>query len=240
VLIASPRHTAEDLEVWEVEERTDALHAQRVNFKKKARDAMAEMAKFIPGGPGYLGVSWGKDSVVVAHLAWLLAQCGGPSFPVVWVRVDARENPDCPLVRDAFLREHPGTVYDEIDAAIPEIGLTSSLGFEEAARRYGDRHISGVRAAESAVRKLRTMRWGLSTERTCAPIAWWSTRDVFAYMHQESLPVHPAYACSMGNIYPREHLRVAALGGKRGQGFGRSEWEDHYYPEETQLIRSPS
>lgn len=238
MLIPSSRPDARDMEIWEVEERTDALHAQRVDFDRKARAAKMEIARFISEAPGvgYVGVSWGKDSVTVAHLAWQLAQEGGPSLPVIWVRVDGKENPDCPLVRDAFLRDHPGTVYDEIDAGVPEIGLTSSLGFEEAARRYGDRHISGVRAAESAVRKLRTMRWGLSTTKTCAPIAWWSTRDVFAFMFREGLPVHPAYACSMGNAYPREWLRVSALGGRRGQGFGRTEWEERYYPEEMRDI----
>lgn len=231
MLIRSPRHTPEDLDAWEVEERTDALHAQRVDLEKKARAAMEELERFARGAIGYVGVSWGKDSVVVAHLAARVASFGGPSLPVVWVRVKERENPDCPLVRDAFMARHPHLRYEEIVADVPAIGLTSSLGFEEAARRHGDRHISGVRAEESAVRKIRTRRWGLSTERACAPIAWWTHRDVFAFLHAHDLPVHPAYACLMGGILERKHLRVAALGGKRGQGFGRHEWEQMYYPE---------
>lgn len=231
MLIRSHRHSRADLDAWEIEEETDRLHVERVDLRAKAKVAMQEIARFAKEGPGYVGVSWGKDSVVVAHLTWLVAMAGGPSLPLVWVRVEDKENPDCPLVRDHFLSTHPRVTYEEIEAPAPTKGLTSSLGFAEAARRHGDRHISGVRAEESAVRKLRTMRWGLSTEKTCAPIAWWTHRDVFAYLLMEDLPVHPAYACLMGGILERRHLRVAAIGGKRGTGHGRAEWERRYYPE---------
>lgn len=228
MLIASDRHGADDLEQWALNERVDAVNAARFDWQELESEAVREILTFAakPGG-GYLGVSWGKDSVVVAHLMHL----SGARLPVVWVRVKDKENPDCPRVRDAFLASHTGLQYDEIEVEAPDVGLTSSLGFDEAAHRYGYRHVSGVRAAESRVRKLRTMRWGKSTEKTCAPIAWWRTEHVFAYMHHARLPVHPAYACTMGSLLDRQHLRVAAVGGKRGTGHGRREWEQRYYPD---------
>jgi len=89
--------------------------------------------------------------------------------------------------------------------------------------------VSGVRGEESGVRKLRMRRWGTSSERTCAPIGWWCGGDVFAYLHQHDLPVHPAYAMSFGGTLDRNRIRVASLGGERGTGFGRRDWEHRYY-----------
>lgn len=234
VLIASPRHTARDLERWAINEREDEANAGRIDWEKKVNAAMAEMAAWIArgDGDGYLGVSWGKDSVVVAHLLWRLHRERGVRYPSVWVRLTGAENPDCHMVRDSFNDSHPGGEYAEVVADVGQRRMSVD-GFAIASQLYGDRHISGVRAEESAVRRIRTRRWGLSTERTCAPIAWWSTADVFAYLWRERLPVHPAYACTAGDVYERRHLRVSAIGGRRGTGFGRGEWEARYYPERT-------
>lgn len=53
--------------------------------------------------------------------------------------------------------------------------------------------------------------------------------DVFAYLHKHDLPVHPAYAMTMGGFYDRRWLRVSSLGGLRGADRGRAEWEQQYY-----------
>jgi hypothetical protein len=92
-----------------------------------------------------------------------------------------------------------------------------------------NRHLSGVRADESGVRKIRMRRWGLSTDRTCCPLGWWSKQDAFGYAAAKNLPVHPNYAMLGGGRWPRENLRVDGLGGVRGRGIGRAEWEREYY-----------
>lgn len=76
------------------------------------------------------------------------------------------------------------------------------------------------------------MRWGVSTASTCAPLSFWTDADVFAYLHRHDLPIHPAYACSMGGAVPRGRIRVDALGGETGTGHGRAEWEVRYYGRE--------
>jgi 3'-phosphoadenosine 5'-phosphosulfate sulfotransferase (PAPS reductase)/FAD synthetase len=113
---------------------------------------------------------------------------------------------------------------------------TLERGFAEAARRFGERYISGVRGEESGARKLRMMTHGTATERTCAPIGWWSAEDVFAYLHANGLPVHPAYAYSLDGLLDRARLRVAALGGERGTGWGRRQWEERYYSDALHKI----
>lgn len=235
MLIESRRHRADDLDAWAVYVEQDrALAKLRVHKRRveKAKEILGSFAALHP--ECYVATSWGKDSVVVASLAQEVA----PHLPLVWVRVEPISNPDCAAVRDAFLERYPSARYDEIESwctqsSDGEWHATGTLerGFKEAAALHGDCYISGIRAAESGARKLRHMRWGHATERTCAPISDWPTPDVFAYLTSRGLPVHPAYACTMGGLYDRDRIRVASLGGKRGQGHGREEWENTYYPE---------
>jgi len=104
-----------------------------------------------------------------------------------------------------------------------------------ARARHGERHISGVRAQEARVRRLRMITHGESSPNTCAPIGWWDMADVFAYLHKHDLPVHPAYAQTYGGAFSREDIRVDALGGATGSN--RVEWEGRYYGEEIESIK---
>lgn len=225
MLIASPRHTSADLRLWRELEAADLVHGRRlVRDGRKVARSLEALAAFTDAGPCYLGVSWGKDSVVVAHLA--------RRVPLVWVRVEPWTNPDCLLVRDAYLAAHPVEVYREevVTTWRDREGGTSAHGFAAAQRALGtDRHVSGVRADESRSRLLRCARWGESTPRTCAPLARWTAQDVYGYLAHHGLPVHPAYACLGGGRWPRDRIRVASLGGQRGDGLGRAEWEREYY-----------
>ena len=235
------RLTPEDMRVWCKHEAVDAMNVRRMPLDKMSDNATQEMLAFIGAGPGYAGVSWGKDSMVMAHLIATLGR-DGVRYPLVWIKVEGRENPFCIAVRDAFLQRFGNDVdYHEIEAKAADHAegqRTSSQGFKMAADQFGARHISGVRAEESRVRRIRTIRWGLSSLNTCAPIAWWKAEHVFAYLHKHDLPVHPAYAMSMGGAWDRKWLRVASIGGMRGTERGRGEWEKFYYPEEHAAARA--
>lgn len=234
MLLESEKHSARDLEEWRRLERYDETLAASPALERRTRRAIRVMEDFAKRVDCYVGVSWGKDSVVVAHLASLSPALTG--LPLVWVRVDPISNPDCEAVRDAYLASSRQP-YHEITTHCTwsdgEWHATGTLeeGFARAKSAFGEAHVSGVRSDESNMRKLRTMRWGESSKNTCAPIARWSGLDVFAYLYKHNLPIHPAYAMSFGGMTPRERLRVASLGGKRGTGMGRRQWEWHYYPE---------
>jgi phosphoadenosine phosphosulfate reductase len=140
-------------------------------------------------------------------------------------------------VRDAFLAAHDAAYQEvEIWCRRDEDGWhatgTLERGFDVAAARHGDRYVSGIRGEESAGRARRVRAYGLSTGRTCAPVGRWSSALVYAYLAHHDLPVHPAYACTHGGSLDRGRLRVASLGGQRGTGRGREEWERRYYREE--------
>jgi phosphoadenosine phosphosulfate reductase len=238
------------MEHWHRMERVDAVLAQKID--RACESARAALHGFFQtDSSGYVGVSWGKDSVVVAHLVASLRL----SVPVVWVKIWPLYNPDCERVRDKFLAEHD-IDYREIEvdwwpeqraawAKHARTGSCHSLGlspersaalqgFDLACDRFGDRHVSGVRAEESGVRRLRMKTWGHSSPRTCAPIGWWSTAQVFAYLHRYDLPVHPAYAMTFGGTLERDRMRVDAFGG--GKGGNRAEWEGRYYGDRIHMI----
>jgi phosphoadenosine phosphosulfate reductase len=122
-------------------------------------------------------------------------------------------------------------MYDEIES--PE---EYGTGFERAVERYGDRHVSGVRASESRQRAMRCRTWGESSPKACAPLAWWTTADVYAHLAISGLPVHPAYACSYGGALDRDQIRVDRIGGREGAGKGRREWEWTYYRDVLRAI----
>lgn len=236
MLVPSHRHTDPDLRVWERLARYDerAAHARLLDQRiERAADALVAFAS---SGPAYCGVSWGKDSVAVAHMVALYT----PGVPLVWLRWEPWTNPDCAAVRDAFLARYSGIIYDEIevrwtrgsDGSWASPDPADRDGFKAARDRHGPRHISGVRASESRVRKLRCARWGESSPMTCAPLARWSSLDVFAYLARYDLPIHPAYAMSFGGALPRDEIRVDALAGLSGTGRGRHEWEWSYYRDE--------
>src|SRR5690606_41477621 len=69
-----------------------------------------------------------------------------------------------------------------------------------------------LRAQESRMRRISIGHRGLVTPNTCRPIAHWDAVHVFAYLHREGLPVHPAYAMTAGGYYDRRWLRVHPLG----------------------------
>jgi len=91
------------------------------------------------------------------------------------------------------------------------------------------RSIHGVRAAESGERSLSAAVHGVATNRTCRPILRWTGPEVFAFLEQAELPVHPSYAMLGGGRWNRDRIRVGTLCGVRGGGIGRAEWEQEYY-----------
>lgn len=231
MLIDSPRLDDDDRAAWKRTEEVDAVWSATAAFRARVALAQSEIFKFCGHPGGYAGVSWGKDSTVLADLVAGF----GCRLPLVWVRVEPIANPDCATVRDAYRALRPEQQYDEITIACSsdEYGWhatgTLERGFAVAADRYGDRHVSGIRADESAGRKLRFLRHGHATERTCAPLSRWTPADVFAYLYWRELPVHPAYAMTQHGLWTRDRIRVASLGGRRGDGHGRAEWERRYY-----------
>jgi len=226
-LLHSDRITRDDLRLWREHEAADMIHAETLGCKI---EAALECVRKFAHDDCYAGVSWGKDSTVLAHLVAI----SGHSLPLVWCRIEPIKNPDCDAVRDEFLR-HWKCDYHEIErwCERDESGWHATGTLEsaaaEAAERFGPRRILGIRADESGSRRLTCLVNGIASASSCRPLAWWTAQDVMAYLAKYDLPVHPVYAMLGGGRYQRERLRVASLGGSRGDGAGRAEWEREYY-----------
>jgi phosphoadenosine phosphosulfate reductase len=239
MLIDSPRITDADRAHWaRLEHYDDALSADP-RLTRLADHARTVIEDFATAGPAYVAVSWGKDSVVLAHLAATSQARDELTFR--WVRQHWFENPDSERVRDAFLTAHPGLRYEE-----PLVTTPNPRWWDHDAHRAADPHaprrttprpggvwagrnITGIRAEESTVRGLAMARFGDATAGTCRPIGGWTGVDVFAYLHRHDLPIHPAYAMSRGGTHDRRWLRVHSLGGTAGTGRDRATWEHAYY-----------
>lgn len=248
MLIIVPEHAEWDLRHWRVCHRIDELNATRIPLDRMRERALDAMEAFAAEGDCVAGTSWGKDSTVLAHLVADLRRTRGVrNIQLYWVRIEPIANPHCVLVRDRFLADH-GMYVDYIEAP-GECWLTQSgpmiddverwtlmdAAYEDATRQtlgagfWRLRRMTGIRAEESAVRRLRMRRWGVSSVTACAPIGFWNAEHVFAYLHRYRLPVHPSYAMTMGGGLDRHWLRVACLGGPEGTNRGRAEWEARYY-----------
>lgn len=227
MLIASPRHRPADLRLWAELEAADRVHGARLERGAKVERSLAALEAFAAAGPCYVAVSGGKDSVAAAHLA----RRAGLDELFIHLRARVGANPDSPTVLAAL----GGVVEVEIayEDGDDDYSASNPAWLAAIARAQAiagtDRVVMGLRADESGARKRRCMAWGHSTPRTCAPLAWWTARDVFGYLTHHGLPVHPAYACLGGGRWPRERIRVDEIGGQTGAGMGRAEWEREYY-----------
>lgn len=236
MLLITPRHRREDLTLWRELEHADRLRP----IDHLVEASLAAIGAFAQAGPCYCSVSWGKDSVVVADLVSQVDD----RIPLIHLR-PTNHNPDCDLVRDAYLAGHPrqAAAYREYPVDYTGVAWLTLAEWQrdkatdkqwyaairQVEKDFGPRRILGIRAEESRGRRIRCFRWGINSKNACAPLAFWRVADVFAYLAQRSLPVHPAYGYLGGGCWKRERIRVAEIGDTHGRQSGRGEWEQEYY-----------
>ena len=236
MLIYSPRLTIDDIDLWEKSVVLDEAHAKTDGYKSrlaKARRAIQEFVSGRPDGRFYGGISFGKDSIVMCHLMRQYA----PKMPIISIRNVENFNPDSPRVELALkdmlshdykiieydYRKADESYYDKDGNPVKWYNILDDLK-----REYGA-HVTGIRADESAKRCRRVCVFGYETAFSFAPLAYMTVKDIFAYLHENSLPVHPVYAMTGGGRYDRYRLRVSAIGNPEGRGVGRLKWEKEYY-----------
>lgn len=228
MLIECERHTRADLSLWRELEAADMIAGKRLMHSGKVDRAMQTIQQFCVK-PAYCSTSHGKDSIVLAHLLSIVA----PKIPLVHM-VYGGGLPYLDVVRDVYLSHHRHDEYREFQAP-PSFSASAGQKrqrFDVASKALGiDRYLSGIRSDEKGIRVMSIASQGLVTGNTCRPIGHWTTMEIFGYLAVNGLPVHPNYAMLGGGRYERNFLRVASLGGKRGSGMGRAEWEREYYPD---------
>lgn len=225
MLIESKRYLPGDMDAWDRAARADLSWAQMPRFGDRVEQAEMDVARFARG-ECYAGVSWGKDSMVLADLVARVA----PHVPLVWVRIEPLVPPESYAVRDAFVRLHPTCELEELVERY-DSNQGGGYSIKPALRRRGRRYLTGMRGAESAGRRAYQRSRGAVDRNVCAPLIDWSARDVWAYLTLHDLPVHPSYLMSLAGALDRDRIRVDHIGGDRGTGTGRRQWERTYYPD---------
>lgn len=236
MLIDSPRLTAADRDTWARLEHYDDALARDPRLDRLEAEGVAAVRAFHDRDPDWsVSVSWGKDSVCAAAIALTAV----PGARLVWARARHVEMPECELVRDAFLARHPSARYEEREYTF-RVPLRGEPGHDTAppqdalGETLTGRYVSGLRAEESRIRRISIGHRGLVTPNTCRPVARWDATHVYAYLHREGLPVHPAYAMTAGGYHDRRWLRVHPLGTatpnqSAARGSDKATWEDTYY-----------
>ena len=229
-MIITPRHTKVDLDLYREYEEMDRI--LKVPLKKIDRSLQVIKSWIAQHDDAVAFTSWGKDSVVLLHLLALL----DAKIPVVYMLLTLSANPDCKLVRDAFLRKYPLNyhefLYDET-----KIGKHEEH-WKMIADLYGYHRITGIRNDESGIRRMVFLMYREASIYSCRPLSIWNNADIFAYIEQNNLPLNPVYGYLGGGRWDRKHIRTHSLVGTVGDSFGRTEWEREYYPDMRNRILS--
>lgn len=223
MLIITDRHTEKDLQLWKEYEEMDELSSYSLQKIEQARNAINIFISTHNDTVVY--TSWGKDSIVLLHIIAEMKI----NIPVVYVRFNDRDNPDCETVRDSFISKHEIN-YNEETYEYNRVRL-KGLHWKETASKYGHHRITGIRNDESGRRMLVWRKYGFISLNTCRPISTMTNQEVFSYIYHNNLPLCPVYGYLGGGRWPRDKIRTHSLAGSSADGFGRTEWEREYYPD---------
>jgi phosphoadenosine phosphosulfate reductase len=177
----------------ELREREAFLaYSQLPKFKRRVDEALDVIKEALAIAPGYVGVSWGKDSVVLAHL------CQQVDRDVLAINIgdlleDLQDNYSevSRAYCDRFNLNYQQFFYDE---------STDGGFFTQIQKLYELRPMAfiGCRAQENKRRASAIKKYGLihqykSGNWRAFPLAYWSWRDVWAYICLHNLPYLNSY-----------------------------------------------
>jgi len=238
MLVNSNRFKDGDIEHFQELEKLDLMHyeSNQEKMNKIENESMDYIKKFSENKNCFIGVSWGKDSMVCLDLIVRLKL----NIPVIHFREYKIENPETYSVRDLFLKKND-IDYKEIliDTEYFHQDKYFIKKVNEHNKNYSGR-ITGIRMQESATRKISGLVHGVNTENVCRPILSWSNQQVFSYLVYYNLLIHPNYGMSNNGFFKRDRLRVDSLTGFGGNGGGRKEWEEMYYSDVLRRIQKNS
>lgn len=212
------------------------LCARLPSYKKKLRKSK-EVAKEIinKAEKPFVSVSWGKDSIVVAHLLWRQ----NSDIQMIWSdRGEEGEYPETYNLVEKWKEKFkinllslkpemsmfeiyhkygiPEVTSDKTKDIVKNINLVQTIDHYAKQHQY-DGRIMGLRIDESRGRAHLGKRKGplfFSKAQQiwiCNPIIYWTARDVWTYIVENDLPYHPLY--DENQIKNREEIRLSNWSG---------------------------
>lgn len=242
------------------------LHAKLPGFARKGQHALALLTQAKEAGRRpYVAFSGGKDSTVMLDLVRRVF----PDAPVVFAD-DEWHLPETlalleqvpHLIRVAGPSRHAewftawASGPDHLPAGVvwnDEIQQGSGLATWASSQHDCDTVCIGIRAEENSYRRIHIRALGTlfyAKSRTCwhcYPLAWWSLRDVWAYIASNALLYNAAYDRLSEIGVPLDRQRVGPLAVERVLGYGqiailKRGWPDLYrrfvarYPEASTYV----
>lgn len=244
-LMITDRHSKLDLELWNDYLELDKENLISNRYKRRKEVTISIINNFIKKNKNFFcGISFGKDSIVLCDMFLKIKS----DTKIIFIHQIDNMNPYSLKIRDKFLEIHNPINYEEIAYSYKDSDKSWFKKdkpnkwydiLKEINNKYG-MHVTGIRYDESGKRRLRFKVHGLETENSFAPLRYMENLDVFTYLYEYDLPVHPNYAMLGDGKFKREYIRVAALGNKEGDGMNRGLWEHMYYNDILNRIRKTS
>lgn len=207
---------------------------QLPQFKRKVEQAKAVIQEALSISPAYVAVSWGKDSLVMAHLVWL----EDPSVPIVHIGAPHQDKLDNYLEVEADFQARFPCSYSRVDLGMRNAKET----FNSLKKTLPQLAFIGLRAEESKHRRASLASKGAVYQykkggyRAC-PLAWWAWRDVWAYIVLHDLKALASYDHESNEDKSLSRTAVH-VGRGRGANLGRFERLRKINPEYYELIQT--
>lgn len=236
------------------------VFAQTKAFARHVETAQRIMRNAAKHGPLVVAVSWGKDSVAMAHLA--LETLGKvPLFYMVsrtallgWEPVQ-----EYFAARTTLHLMPPARTMAETVALLRDIGLPNERSGSvqhsiiqkqkgTPARAWVKEHgfaveFLGLRIAERGPRAHMLRARGPIYEHSagitiCCPLAYWSNEDIWAYIASRGVPYNHRVYDAETHGYTREKIRNGGYLYTDGAGDGWCAWLRHHFPEQWEILAS--
>lgn len=230
-------------------------HLNATTYRRAIADAHAIVRGALQrfGEPAAVGVSGGKDSVSMCHV---VAQHCKPT--IIW-NDSGLELPESEgVVRELALQLGLQVV---VARGVDALARKTEIGAEAARAQTAKTdelciigpvrktledigakvEFVGLRKAESRHRKMVISMYGpmYDSKRWNCGIAWpmrhWQAADIFAYIDEHGLPLHPAYART--EWQERDSIRVSWAWDSSRENQGDIEYLRRFYPRVFQRIR---
>jgi 3'-phosphoadenosine 5'-phosphosulfate sulfotransferase (PAPS reductase)/FAD synthetase len=234
-------------------------HWRTASMRRRVAEARAILDKAASIGRVVVSMSWGKDSTVVGHLALqylaspvaMLHLASGAHLPGFEpVQAYFAEQADLHIIEPRYTLEQTiawlrdvGLPHERTHAQQRAVvkAIKKDVGTEWCRTHGFGVQIMGIRADESTTRRTFLRAKGAIYAARgitiACPIAWWTAKDVWAYIVAHDLPYHPLYDCETHGE-TRETLRNTGWLATDGAEYGRIAWLREHYPEQyAALVR---
>jgi phosphoadenosine phosphosulfate reductase len=242
---------------WQLNYR---LHSEQSGYKQRVRQAYQIVERAAKNGRALVSTSWGKDSVALMHL------CQEVLGPVELFHMKTAEMPGYEACWEYFKNRSAGyyeiTTHGTLAERI-ELYRTIGLAHERSEERQKC-HVKtikknpaidymldhdyqvmflGMRAQENPKTRGKLFNFRGVTYKDSHglwhsnPLAWWTVRDVWAYIVKNNLPYNQRIYDAETHGFTRESIRNLSWISTDGAQYGRIAWLRQHFPKEFQKLR---